>query len=144
MVRASWLLFATLGVIAVAAAQVEKKDVPQAAVKHEASHDVDLQELLKATDLRPQIGKLRLRDGLNQIETTRSGLRIAAKAERGRIVEYVATDRQGRAVRPTEFSLFRKTAGTTETPGPIRCWHCYRNPDGSTDCFEVACPFTAR
>jgi len=23
----------------------------------------------------------------------------------------------------------------------IRCWHCYRRPDGSYDCFEIPCPW---
>ena len=22
-----------------------------------------------------------------------------------------------------------------------RCWHCYKRPDGSFDCFEVKCPW---
>ena len=23
----------------------------------------------------------------------------------------------------------------------IRCWHCYKRPDGSFDCFEIKCPW---
>ena len=25
----------------------------------------------------------------------------------------------------------------------IRCWRCYRRPDGSYDCFQVSCPWDA-
>lgn len=25
-------------------------------------------------------------------------------------------------------------------PGEIRCWRCYRQPDGSYDCIQIDCP----
>jgi hypothetical protein len=24
----------------------------------------------------------------------------------------------------------------------IRCWHCYKRPDGTFDCFEITCPWS--
>ena len=32
--------------------------------------------------------------------------------------------------------LERSAAGVV-----TRCWHCYKRPDGSFDCFEVKCPW---
>jgi hypothetical protein len=40
------------------------------------------------------------------------------------------------------FYLLAKVKGTGAAKKTIRCWHCYKNPDGSIDCFEVDCPFT--
>jgi hypothetical protein len=35
------------------------------------------------------------------------------------------------------FSKVQRSAAGVVT----RCWHCYRRPDGSFDCFEVKCPW---
>jgi hypothetical protein len=41
----------------------------------------------------------------------------------------------------TGFHLFTKMERTAGGSVVTRCWHCYRRPDGSFDCFEVTCPW---
>jgi hypothetical protein len=41
----------------------------------------------------------------------------------------------------TGFHLFSKMERAAGGNVVTRCWHCYSRPDGSYDCFEVACPW---
>ena len=42
----------------------------------------------------------------------------------------------------TGFHLVAKVTKAAEAVS-IRCWHCYKRPDGSFDCFAVKCPWDA-
>ena len=41
----------------------------------------------------------------------------------------------------TGFHLLSKLERSASGNLVTRCWHCYRRPDGSFDCFEVKCPW---
>src|SRR5215831_10935801 len=41
----------------------------------------------------------------------------------------------------TGFHLFSKLERQAGGSLVTRCWHCYKRPDGSFDCFEVKCPW---
>ena len=43
----------------------------------------------------------------------------------------------------TGFHLFSKLERQASGNVTTRCWHCYKRPDGSFDCFEVNCPWNA-
>lgn len=97
----------------------------------------NLQHLASALDLQPKLKGVTYKEGLNLIHTTPRGIKISAKVQ---IVDWVVTDPQGREIPTTHLELSMRTTGQSSAK-VIRCWHCYKNPDGSFDCFEIPCPF---
>jgi hypothetical protein len=41
----------------------------------------------------------------------------------------------------TGFYSLTRVQRTPTAEITTRCWHCYKRPDGSFDCFEVTCPW---
>jgi hypothetical protein len=79
----------------------------------------------------PKLNKMTLREGVNHVETTPSGERIAVKVKGGKIVSWVVTDGAGKAISTT----LERSRGNK-----VRCWHCYER-NGEIHCFEIPCPF---
>jgi hypothetical protein len=103
-----------------------------------AETTVDLQKLSTSPDVRENLKGKTLRKGTNLIYTTDRGVKISARAEGGRVVDWIVTDTAGRRL-PT--TLYELSVIEAQARRVIRCWRCYKNPDGSYDCFQVPCPF---
>ena len=97
----------------------------------------NLQHLASALDLQPRLKGETYKEGLNLIHTTPKGIKISANVQ---IVNWVVTDPEGREIPTTLLELSMRQPGQSAAR-VIRCWHCYKNPDGSFDCFEIPCPF---
>ncbi len=80
----------------------------------------------------PKLKGMQLKEGLNEVETTSTGERIAANVKNGKVVGWVVTDSTGKKV-PT-------TLRRVQAEGETHCWHCYKRK-GNTHCFEIVCPF---
>lgn len=73
-----------------------------------------------------------LQDGLNLIHTSPKGVRLSAKVNNGKIMDWVVTDKNGRNI-PT--TMQKKAEG-----GKMTCWKCYEDSEGNLQCYVIPCP----
>ena len=110
----------------------------------DVSEDFDPAEH-QVADVRSALENKKLDDGLILVHEGPSGTQLFARVANGRIIGYdvarTLSTGPGRA-RLLDSGLVRVVDSAAQAR-TIRCWHCYRNPDGSVDCFQVPCPFTA-
>ena len=95
----------------------------------------------EVADVRPILKNMTLKEGGNLIHTDRSGLRLLARVEKGKIVGWVVTDIQGHPL-PTTYQPKGggKKGGKGGDPKPTTCWQCATNPKGETHCWRIPCP----
>lgn len=83
-------------------------------------------------DVRAKLHAMQFKPGLNLIDDS-GGLRLYARYDGGRIVDYVILDAHGKRVQVTTSRRAAANGGTT-------CWKCGKAEDGSLHCWIVPCP----
>ena len=94
-------------------------------------------EARQVADITTKLADMKLKEGLNLIDTLATGVRIEAKVEKGKIVGWVFTDKKGRVIERTAYTN-KKGKRAKER---IRCWECFKGTDGEQQCVSVSCPF---
>lgn len=104
-------------------AQERKKGAPQARLDP-AKHLVG--------DATAAVQGRKLKDGVNAVQTSASGLKLSAVVKGGNITGWIVTDSAGNKLPTTHHQ--------TMAAGTKTCWECAKDIDGNTHCWKIPCP----
>jgi hypothetical protein len=120
-------------------AGLSQEDRPQAiagAIMPRYSLCVDDPGAHAAGDVRAQVAEMRLADGATIVGRTRTGLRLLAIADGGRVIDYAVVDADGR----TDTTLSTLAVSTTGDDCNPCCWKCGKDAGGTVHCWQIECP----